>query len=76
MLYMEKIKVIEAGKLNTEGFKKVGKGLLIGFAGYALTEIANLTNIIDFGEYQPIAVVALAALVNLVRKFLFPYNSK
>lgn len=76
MLYMEKIKVIEAGTINKEGVKKVGRGLLIGFAGYALTEIANLANIIDFGEYQPIAVVVLAALVNLARKYLFPYNSK
>ena len=73
---MTKEKVIVAGKINIEGFKKVGKGALIGLSGYILTEIPVLFNMFDFGSYQPLAVVVLGVLINFLRKWLTSYKTK
>ena len=73
---MKKVEIIKSGKINTEGIKKVGKGALIGLAGYLLSEIPNILNVFDFGEYQPIMVVVLGIGVNYLRKLLLPYTSK
>jgi len=73
---MAKTKIIEAGKIEMEGLKKVGKGLLIGLAGYALTFIIDLPQAYDFGQYTAIITVVSAGVVNYLRKKLLPYSVK
>ncbi len=73
---MSKIKVIESGKINAEGWKKVGKSFLITLAAAGIGFIADLANIIDLGGYQNLLITLLPFVVNFLRKWLGVYKSK
>ena len=72
----EKIKLITAGKMNAEGWKKLGKSFLISLGGAAVVTLGNLTNTVDFGGYTAIAATFLPFVVNFLRKWLTAYKSK
>jgi len=69
-------KIIESGKMNGEGWKKIGKGLLIALAGALVTFLVDLPNAYDFGKYSIIVVAVASTLVNFLRKWLTSYKSK
>ena len=73
---MTKIKLVTSGKLNKEGWKKLGKSLVISLVGAAIVFVGNLTNTIDFGGYSSIAATFLPFVVNFLRKWLGTYESK
>ena len=71
---MAKTKIIESGKIDIEGLKKVGKGALIAGAGAILTALAEGIPGIDFGQYTGFAVAFSSILINLGRKYLLQYK--
>ena len=73
---MSKIKLIAAGKMDKEGWKKVGKSLLITLIAAGIAFVGDLTNIVDFGGYQNIALTFIPFVVNFLRKWLGKYESK
>ncbi len=73
---MAKIKLITAGKMNKEGWKKVGKSLVITLAAAGIAFLGDLTNVVDFGGYQNIALTFIPFAVNFLRKWLGNYESK
>jgi len=73
---MVKIKVIENGKMNLEGWKKVGKSLLISLVGTGIVFLGDITNVADFGSWQTYVATMLPFAVNFLRKWLGKYESK
>ena len=69
---MEKIKS-PSFSIDKLGFKKVGKGFLIGVAGLAATFLEGLLPFVNFGEWTPAWVVVNSAAVNLLRKWILDY---
>jgi len=56
------------GELNKEDLMKIGKGAVIAGVGAALVFIAEALPSVNFGEYQPVAIVVSSVLVNVARK--------
>jgi len=73
---MEKIKLIESGKLDKAGLKKLGKSFLISLAGAGIVFLGDLTNIADFGSWEVYLATLLPFVVNFLRKWLGVYQSK
>lgn len=73
---MAKVKLITAGKMNKEGWKKVGKSFLITLVAAAIAFLGDITNVVDFGGYQNIAITFIPFVVNFLRKWLGEYKSK
>ena len=73
---MSKIKVIESGKMNTEGWKKIGKSLLITLGAAAIGWVGDSTNLIDYGSASTIIATCLPFVVNFLYKWLGRYESK
>jgi len=73
---MAKIKLIDAGKIDPLGWKKVGKGLIIALSGAVLTFLVDLPAAYDFGPYAVIVAAVIATGVNFFRKLLTTYESK
>jgi hypothetical protein len=71
----KKIKIIESGKLDKEGLKKIGKSFLISLASAGILFLGDITNLVDFGGYQSIALTFVPFGVNFLRKLLFKYES-
>jgi len=57
-------------KLNKEDSIKMLKGLGIAVGGAAVVYLAELLPIIDFGEYDKIAMVVGMLVVNFARKLI------
>lgn len=72
----EKIKIISSGKLDAEGWKKIGKSFLISLGGAAIAFIADLANIVDLGGYQNLLLTFLPFAVNFLKLWLGKYESK
>jgi len=72
---MTKVKLITAGKMNPEGWKKVGKSLLISLVALAIAFLGDLTNVVDFGGYHNLVLTFLPFAVNFLRKWLGTYES-
>ena len=72
----EKINVITSGKMDAEGWKKVGKSFLITLAGAAIVFIGDLANIASFGSWQMYAATVFPWIANLLRKWLGVYKTK
>jgi len=51
-------------KLNKYDFRKIGKGFLIGVLGYALEFLAQILTQVDFGQYEPVAIIVGAVIIN------------
>jgi hypothetical protein len=64
------IKVSKKYTLNQADFEAIGRGLLIALAGAALTYLIDVFPQVDFGQYQVVAAVVFAVLVNVARKYL------
>lgn len=62
-------------KIDKVGLQKVGIGFLIAFGGMALTYWQAAFLNIDFGVWQPFAVVVNSTLVNLAKKLLTDYSN-
>ena len=73
---MAKVKLVTAGKLDSEGWKKIGKSFLLTLVAAAIAFLADLTNIVDFGGYSAIAATFIPFVVNFLRKWLLTYESK
>ena len=73
---MTKVKLVTAGKMDAEGWKKIGKSFLISLIAAAIVFLGDLTNVVDFGGFQSIAVTFIPFLVNFLRKWLGNYESK
>ena len=73
---MTKIKLIESGKLDKTGWKKLGKSFLISLIGAALVFTGDLTNTVDFGGSGAIVATFIPFVVNFLRKWLTTYESK
>ena len=73
---MAKIKIIEAGKLDKKGLKKIGKSFLISLIAAAILFLGDITNIVDFGGMQNIVLTFTPFVVNVLRKWLLAYESK
>ena len=71
----EKIKV-GFGKLDAGGWKSIGKSALITVGGAAIGWIANLTGIVDFGDWQTLAATVLPFVANFLYKWLGTYTVK
>lgn len=72
----DKIKIVGPGKLDKEGWKKIGKSFLITVGGAAIGEILNLLGAIDYGSFQSIAATFLPFVSNFLYKLLGSYESK
>ena len=59
--------------MNKEDLNKILKGALIALSGALLTYLAEIPEMVDFGDYQAIIVAVFSVLVNVGRKFI---NSK
>jgi len=73
---MSKIKLVTAGKLDKEGWKKIGKSFLITLAAAGIAFLGDLTNVVDFGGYQNLALTLIPFGINFLRKWLGEYESK
>jgi len=73
---MSKIKLVTAGKLDKEGWKKIGKSFVITLAAAGIAFLGDLTNVVDFGGYQNIALTLIPFGINFLRKWLGEYKSK
>ena len=73
---MGKIKVIESGKLEIEGVKKIGKSFLLTLGAATIGWIANSTGIIDYGSMETLIATVLPFLVNFLYKLLGKYEVK
>jgi len=73
---MSKIKLVTAGKLDKEGWKKIGKSFLITLAAAGIAFLGDLTNVVDFGGYQNLALTIIPFGINFLRKWLGEYESK
>ena len=73
---MSKTKLITAGKLDKEGWKKIGKSFLITLAAAGIAFLGDLTNVVDFGGYQNLALTLIPFAINFLRKWLGNYESK
>ena len=56
--------------LNKKDFKKIGKGFLIGFGGWFLDYLAQTITQVNFGIYEPLAIVVGGVIINLGWKYL------
>jgi hypothetical protein len=72
----EKTKIISNGKLDKTGLIKIGKSFLISLAAFAIAFLADLTNVVDFGNFQSLMVVFLPWIVNILKVWLGKYESK
>jgi hypothetical protein len=72
----EKIKIVNGGKVDTAGWKKIGKSFLITIIAAAIGFIADLTGLVDFGNLNSIAIVVLPWVANTLKVWLLPYESK
>lgn len=70
----EKIKIVEAGKLDKQGLKKLGKSFLISLAGAAVIFLGDITNIVDFGSWETYVATFLPFIINVLRKWLLSYQ--
>jgi len=73
---MAKIKLITKGKMDSTGWKKVGKSLLLTVGGSLIGFIANLTGVVDFGGWNDMMIVLLPFVANFLYKWLGTYESK
>ena len=73
---MEKIKVISNGKMNSEGWKKLGKSFLLTMGAEAIVFIGSLTQVADFGSAEVYIAAAIPFVINFLRKWLGKYESK
>ena len=64
------IKASKKLKLNKEDGKKVLKGAGIAMGGALLTYLAGVINLVDFGEYTPLAVAFGGVFINFGIKWL------
>lgn len=64
MVKVTKVEGSPKGSLNSNDWKKIGKGAMIALAGAALTFLAELIPGLDFGKYTLIVVPMLSVLVN------------
>ena len=72
----EKIKLVKAGKLDAEGWKKLGKSFLISLGGAVVVFLGDVTNTIDFGGMGAVAAAFMPLIVNFLRKWLMAYEAK
>lgn len=72
---MKKAKIIESGKLDIVGLKKIGKSLLLTIAASILGWLGNSVGIIDYGSVETIVATILPFLVNAGYKWLGKYES-
>ncbi len=73
---VEKIKVIVAGKMDAEGWKKIGKSFLLTLGAEAIIFLGSLTQVADFGSFETYVAAAVPLLVNFLRKWLGKYKTK
>jgi len=69
-----KTKVIVAGKLESEGLKKIGKGAIIAVIGALVPFLITISTSYDFGEWGPIVGAVCAILANYLRKRFLSYS--
>jgi len=60
--------------IDSKGWKKVGKGLLIAAGGAAVTYLLEIIPGLDFGPYTALVCGAAAVVLNFLRKFLVSYQ--
>ena len=60
--------------IDSKGWKKVGKGLLIAVAGAVLTYLEGAIPGVEFGAWTTIAYAVNSAIVNLGRKYIVSYE--
>ena len=72
----KKIKVIGPFKLDMNGAKKIGKSFLLTVAAVGVVSLGDLCGIIDFGQYQNIAIIAVPFILNLLRKVIGTQEAK
>lgn len=73
---MKKVKIVNSGKIDKYGVKKIGKSLLITIGAAVIGWIANLTGLIDFGSANDFMVVLLPWIANTLKIWLGKYESK
>ena len=71
-----KIKIIESGKLDITGLKKIGKSLLLTLGAAAIGWVSNSVGIIDYGSAETIVATCLPFFVNFLYKLLGKYEVK
>lgn len=72
----EKIVVIPSGKLDITGLKKIGKSLLLTLGAATIAWLGDIANIVDFGNFNSIILIALPFVVNTLKIWLSKYESK
>ncbi len=73
---MSKTKIISSGKMNKEGWEKVGKSLLLTMGAAVIGWIGDSINIIDYGSAETILATCLPFIVNFLTKWLGKYKSQ
>ena len=72
---MAKIKIVGSWKLDKTGWAKIGKSFLICLGAAGIEFLANITGIADFGSANVYIATFLPFVVNLLRKWLLPYQT-
>ena len=56
--------------MKREDLNKILKGAGIAIGGALLTYATQIPEMVDFGEWQPLAVAIFSILINIGRKFI------
>lgn len=63
-----------AWSMNGEDWKKVGKGFVIAIVGAgalaAADQLVNISDAIDFDQYEAISVAVVTTIANAIRKWV------
>lgn len=73
---MNDINKSERFQLKSEDYAKIIKGVMIAFAGAMIPLIGELTQMVDFGNYDAIAGAVAATLINAIRKWIVNNQGK
>lgn len=68
-------KIVGNFVVDKEGLKKIGKSFLVSLAGLGIGILLELTNVINFGNYQNLALVFLPWLANTLKVWVLKYES-
>jgi len=72
---MTKTQTITSGKMDSTGWKKMGKSLILTIGAALIGWILDLTTNFNFGNWHSIVAVCLPLIANFLKKWLGNYEA-
>ena len=66
----QKVKIVGPFKLDTEGAEKIIKSFGLTMASAGVVVLGDLFGVVDFGQYQNIAIIFVPFILNALRKWI------